>query len=66
MGLMRALASAGEGRGIKANAICPWGMTRMLASAGEHNTGGTTDEDRALRPDAVSPAVAVRRTSPVR
>ena len=59
MGLMRALASAGEGCGIKANAICPWGMTRMVASAGEHNTGGTTDEDRALRPDAVSPAVAV-------
>ncbi len=59
VGLMRALATAGDESGIRVNAICPWGMTRMMASAGEHGTGGTTAEDRALPPEAVSPAVAL-------
>jgi NAD(P)-dependent dehydrogenase (short-subunit alcohol dehydrogenase family) len=59
LGLMRALATAGVASGIKVNAICPWGATRMMARAGAHGTGGTTEQDRALPPEAVSPAVAL-------
>jgi NAD(P)-dependent dehydrogenase (short-subunit alcohol dehydrogenase family) len=58
-GLMRALATVGDASGIKVNAICPWGMTRMMARAGKEGTGGTRAEDAALRPEAVSPAVAL-------
>jgi NAD(P)-dependent dehydrogenase (short-subunit alcohol dehydrogenase family) len=58
-GLMRALAAAGAAFGIKVNAICPWAYTRMLGHASGHGTGGTTEEDMSMPPEAVSPAVAL-------
>jgi NAD(P)-dependent dehydrogenase (short-subunit alcohol dehydrogenase family) len=59
LGLMKALATAGAGAGIKVNAICPWANTRMLGHAAGRNTGGTREEDMALTTEAVSPAVAL-------
>jgi NAD(P)-dependent dehydrogenase (short-subunit alcohol dehydrogenase family) len=51
IGLMRSLAQEGAGRGILANAICPYASTQMTASQ------GTMQSLAAMPPELVAPMV---------
>lgn len=60
LGLMRTIAVEGAALGIKANAIAPWAVTRMVEhSRAVHALAADPMEDERLTPEAVGPAVAL-------